>query len=134
MRHLIRSKGLEKAFHLDSAGTHDYHVGEAPDPRSIKMAASYGVDISDLTARQIEAADFKTYDLILAADRGHHTLLKRHAKGDLESRLQLFLPYCGITDREDVPDPYYGPERGFDEVFQLIDRACKGLLARLRQA
>lgn len=133
MRHLIRSEGLEASFHLDSAGTHDYHVGEAPDPRSIRMAAKYGVDISDLVARQVHEDDFEDYDLILAADRGHQTLLMEKAQKD-NGRIQLFLPYSGIADIKDVPDPYYGAERGFDEVYQLIERACYGLLGRLHQA
>ncbi|MFO1242586.1 MAG: low molecular weight protein-tyrosine-phosphatase [Rickettsiales bacterium] len=133
MRHLVRQHGLEEEFELDSAGTHDYHVGDAPDHRSIKTAAKYGVDISDLVARRVHPDDFETYDLLLAADRGHYTLLKELAPKKSAAKIQLFLPYSRVSHREEVPDPYYGPAQGFDDVFRLIEEGCNGLLQRLHR-
>jgi protein-tyrosine phosphatase len=124
-----RELGLE--LHFDSAGTHDYHIGEAPDARSRQVARSRGTSIDDLRARQISTQDFHQFDLILAADRGHLRLLQRLCPADARAQVELQLPYCGIDAPGDVPDPYYGPIEGFHAVYELLQRATDGLLLRI---
>lgn len=131
MRHVIKREGLETQFHIDSAGTHGYHVGEAPDHRSVATAARFGVDISTLVARKVAAEDFEEFDLLLALDRGHYGLLARQA-GEHRAKVQLFLPYGGMA-AEEVPDPYYGSQRDFDLVYSLIERGCEGILLKLQE-
>lgn len=114
---------------FDSAGTHGYHVGEAPDPRSIKAAAKRGVDIATLRARKFAAADFDTFDLILALDRGHYQQL--HALAGLhQSKVQLLLSYAGHTTLKEVPDPYYGSHSDFEHVLDLLEWAARSIITR----
>ncbi|MGE4070143.1 MAG: low molecular weight protein-tyrosine-phosphatase [Lysobacterales bacterium] len=122
--------GLDLLF--DSAGTEDYHVGQAPDARSRQIARERGTPIDALRARQISVDDFHRFDLILAADRGHLRELSRLAPASSTARVELQLPWCGIDTPDQVPDPYYGPVTGFTEVYELLERATAGLLARLR--
>lgn len=118
---------------LDSAGTEDYHIGQAPDSRSRQVARERGTPIDDLRARQISADDFHDFDLILAADQGHMRLLSAMRPASARAELELQLPFCGIDAPRQVPDPYYGPIQGFEEVYDLLQRATDGLLHRLRR-
>lgn len=108
----------------DSAGTAAYHVGNPPDPRAIAEAASRGIDISDLRARQVERADFDRFDLIVAMDRSNLTNLQRMAPKDSRASVRLML-----TD-EEVPDPYY--DDGFERAYDLLNGAMPDLLSELR--
>ena len=114
-------------FEVDSCGTHDYHVGQAPDARSQEHARRRGYDMSAQRARQISTGDFGTFDLILAMDRGHLGLLERRCPAQHRAKLRLFL------GERDVPDPYYGGADGFEEVLDLVESACAGLLQELRR-
>jgi len=118
---------------IDSAGTHDYHIGEPPDPRSISAARRHGIDLSGLCARQITAADFTHFDLLLAMDAGHLRHLRRMAPPGTEKRLKLYLDFAPDQPLRDLPDPYYGDARGFDQVFALCQRASVNLAAHIRQ-
>jgi protein-tyrosine phosphatase len=124
-RHKVREAGLERHFTIDSAGTHGYHIGDPPDPRTIATALSHGVDMRDLRARQVQKADFTQFDHIFAMDSGHFTHLERFGG---EGRLAMYL-----TDKAhiDLPDPYYGSQRDFDLVFRLVDEETDRLLQRL---
>jgi protein-tyrosine phosphatase len=122
--------GLDLLF--DSAGTEDYHIGQAPDARSRQVARERGTPIDALRARQIGVGDFHHFDLILVADRSHLRELSRLAPKAATARVELQLPWCGIDTPDQVPDPYYGPAAGFAEVYDLLERATAGLLARLR--
>ncbi|MFA5683080.1 MAG: low molecular weight protein-tyrosine-phosphatase [Lysobacteraceae bacterium] len=120
-------------LHLDSAGTADYHVGRAPDPRSRAVARRRGVPIDDLRARQVQAADFARFDLILAADGNNLRdlqALAQRAQGS--AQLALLLDWSGVETGGDVPDPYYGDEAGFEAVHDLLERAAAALVERLR--
>ena len=128
-RAIAAQRGLDMRF--DSAGTHDYHVGEPPDPRSCRIAREMGTPIDDLRARQVERADFERFDLILAADRGHLAHLQRLRPANARARLELQLPWCGEHGCADVPDPYYGSLDGFRDVYALLKRATDGLLLRV---
>lgn len=131
MRAKVESAGLASAILIDSAGTHDYHVGEAPDPRSQQAARRRGYDLSAQRARQVSQADFERFDLVLAADLRNLAVLRRLCPPELQHKLALMLDPLG-SGRE-VPDPYYGGERGFDHVLDLLEAACDGWLERLQQ-
>jgi protein-tyrosine phosphatase len=130
-RHLARERGLLKALRVESAGTHDYHVGEAPDARAIAHAARRGYDISRLRARQVSPADFRTFDRILAMDRGHLRLLNSIAPAEAPARIAMFLDHSVRWRGLDVPDPYYGASRGFEEVLDMVEEASARLLEEI---
>jgi len=133
-RELLRREAAGLAVEVDSAGTHGYHAGEPPDARAIAAAARRGIDMSDLRARMVEAADFERFDLVLAMDEQNLRRLHRLAPAGYRQRARLFLEYAPDLGRRDVPDPYYGGETGFEEVLDLVEAASRGLLAALRQA
>lgn len=132
-RSMVAAAGLADAIGVDSAGTHDYHVGEAPDARAQSHARRRGYDLSPLRARQVTADDFYSFDLILAMDRGHLRFLRGLAPAGYKG-LRVLMSYA--TDSEpspgsDVPDPYYGGADGFEHVLDMIERAAAGLLRTL---
>jgi protein-tyrosine phosphatase len=126
----IRQEGLQDRIATDSAGTHGYHIGDPPDPRSIRMAASRGVDIAALRARQIAPEDFDIFDYIVAMDSSHLAALER-MRGGGKAKLSLLLPF-GDNGRKDVPDPYYLQQQAFAEAYDLIENGIEGFLAYLR--
>ena len=135
MRKVVAREGLEGEVAIDSAGTGAWHVGHPPDERSTAAAATRGI-VLDGVARQVTAADFADYDLLLAADRENVTALRRVAP-DAEAAakvvlLRSFDPEAVAAGDLDVPDPYYGGEQGFEHVLDLVERACEGLLDTLR--
>lgn len=132
-RHLVRQAGLEDRITADSAGTHGYHVGEAPDPRSQRAAKARGVDLSGLRARRVTAADFTGFDWILAMDSGHLAQLRRMAPADATATVTLFLDHAPDAPRRDVPDPYYGEGSHFTEVLDLCEAGARGLLETIRR-
>jgi len=131
MRHLLVEEALLEAVEIDSAGTGDWHVGHAPDHRSAGAAASRGIELTG-QARQIAPADFESYDLILAMDRSNHDdLLALAPNEDVRERIRLLREYdpeAVAAGALEVPDPYYGGEDGFEDVLDLVTRACQGLL------
>ncbi len=132
-RSLAEEAGLAAEIVADSAGTHGYHVGEPPDPRTVSAAALRGYDISHQRARRVSARDFDEFDLVVAMDRGHRDALIRLAPEDRRDRLHLFLDFAPGTGRKDVPDPYYGGPDGFELVLDLIEAGSRGLLAHVRE-
>ncbi|HYH20527.1 MAG TPA: low molecular weight protein-tyrosine-phosphatase [Azospirillum sp.] len=132
-RALVREAGLDGRIATDSAGTHDYHVGEAPDRRSQAAAKRRGVDLSDLRARRVTVDDFRRFDYVLAMDQGHLEQLQRMAPPDSTAEVRLFMDYAPDAPRREVPDPYYGDGSHFDEVLDLVEAASRGLLERIRR-
>ncbi len=128
-RDLAAQAGTEVA--TDSAGTGDWHIGSPPDRRAMAEAARRGHDISDLRGRQFTAADFTRFDLILAMDRSNQRDIEALRPAGNSVPVHLLLDY-GEGPGTDVPDPYL--EGGFDRSFDLIETACRGLLAQLRSA
>lgn len=133
MRRRLRESGLDHVVHLDSAGTHAYHVGKAPDPRARQAAAGRGYDLSGLVGRQVGAGDFETFDLILAMDQDNMANLRRVCPPGLEHKLRLFLSFSARFTGQEVPDPYYGGPRGFDDVLDMVEDAVEGLLDEIRR-
>ncbi|MBK6982664.1 MAG: low molecular weight phosphotyrosine protein phosphatase [Betaproteobacteria bacterium] len=127
-RDLARRRGVLERLRIDSAGTHDYHVGEAPDPRAVSHAARRGYDLAPLRARQVCLGDFADFDRILAMDRSHLRQLQAIAPSGSPARLSLFLDHSASRAGLDVPDPYYGGGRGFEEVLDMVEEACARLL------
>lgn len=110
---------------VDSAGTSNYHIGEAPDKRMQKKALEYEIDISDQQARQFTSSDFDEFDFIFAMDTSNlNNLLKLAKKEQDKMKVKLFLEYTYPNQNKNVPDPYYGGEEGFEEVYQLLNDAC----------
>ena len=130
-RHQAEQAGRGADFEVDSAGTHGYHEGEPADPRARRVGASRGVAVASI-AREVRDSDFKHFDLILALDRGHLRELRARCPVPLRDRIRLMRDF-GDTPGGDVPDPYYSGEETFEEVFDLLDGCCRGLLAGLTQ-
>lgn len=129
-RHAFDAAGAAHTVRFDSAGTHAYHVGQPPDSRAIAVAGRFGVEIGGLRARQVDTVDFARFDLILAADRHNLAELERLRPDLAKAELDLLLPWCGLSSQE-VPDPYYGDVRDFEQVFQLLSEAMAGLRQRI---
>lgn len=128
-RQLAAKQELGHLFEFDSAGTHAYHTGEAPDERAQRAARRRGYDLSRLRARPIQDADFAHFDLILAMDKGHLVWLKRRCPPQYHGKLDLFLSYSALWTGEDVPDPYYGESADFELVLDMCEEALARLIA-----
>ncbi len=134
LRKLLAEQGLTAHFSLDSAGTGGWHVGKTPDPRAIKAAARRGIDISDLRARQVTLDDFDKFDYILAMDSSNHADLRAMQPENTPAKLERILAFAPAGYPEDVPDPYYGGDDGFDSVLDLITDASQAFIAHIMQA
>ncbi|AJR09283.1 low molecular weight phosphotyrosine protein phosphatase [Photobacterium gaetbulicola] len=128
LRAKIAQRGLD--VEVDSAGTIGFHQGEMPDHRARAAGEARGYSFEGMRARQIIDGDFEAFDLILAADNDNLRDLKRVCPTHLHRKLALFLEY-GRQDVAEIPDPYYGGQRGFDYVLDLVEDAADGLLDRL---
>jgi protein-tyrosine phosphatase len=126
MRGLIAERGLEDEIEVDSAGTGSYHIGYPPDERSVEAAAERGVEVSG-EARKVAYGDFSDFDLLVAMDRSNRDNLLALAQTEEDRRKVRLLRSYADGDL-DVPDPYYGGEDGFDEVFGIIERSCAAML------
>jgi protein-tyrosine phosphatase len=127
-RHKVQARGLSHVVKVDSAGTHNYHPGSPPDGRSQRHAVKRGYDLSDLRARQIEDADFESFDLILAMDWDNLALIQADCPPRHQAKLRRLTEFCEQHDSDLVPDPYYGGSEGFEDVLDLVEDACDGLL------
>ena len=123
LRHLAAKRGLSDQIHVASAGTHDYHVGEPPDARTLKHGAKRGYDFSSQRAAQVKKQDFEEFDYILAMDRTHLRILRSMQPPGSRAQLGLFLEASGRWKGEDVPDPYYGGVEGFERVLDMVEEA-----------
>jgi len=123
LRHLARERGLADRFTVRSAGTHDYHVGECPDTRTLDHAKRRGYDLSAQRAMQVSKRHFGEYDYILAMDRDHLRQLRAMMPPDAKARLGMFLDASARWKGEDVPDPYYGGTEGFEQVLDMVEEA-----------
>lgn len=131
-RHYIEKAGLSNQVVIDSAGTHDYHIGDPPDSRSQRAAEHRGYDMSKLRGRQVEVSDFERFDFVLAMDEANLSILQRLRPDDSHNYLGLFLEFARDGERE-VPDPYYGGTDGFERVLDLVEDGAEGLLKHIRE-
>ncbi len=131
-RHILRQKKLDDQVEVDSAGTHGYHAGEAPDQRTQRAAAVRQYDLSDMRARKVATQDLEYFDLILAMDHNNLGVLKRICPPDKHDRLGLLMSYSKNFDDDEVPDPYYADMEAFRSTVRLLQGAMPGLLERLR--
>ena len=121
---ILKSKLDKENFHVDSAGTASYHIGKKPDDRSISIAKRYGIDISQQRCRQFTFKDFSAFDFIFAMDSSNYENVIALAKNKNDKAKVKLLLYKTNTTNKEVPDPYYGGDDGFEEIFHLIDSAC----------
>lgn len=130
-RHYVAQAGLADRIAADSAGTHDYHIGEPPDARAQRIAGKRGYDLSGLRGRQVSKMDFSEFDYVLAMDEHNLQLLKRLCPPEHAHKLKLFLEFALGAELREVPDPYYGGVDGFERVLDMIEQAAQGLLRHL---
>ena len=122
------ARGLSERVFADSAGTHGYHIGEPPDPRTRAAAQRRGYPMAGMFARKVSAADFRAFDLVVAMDEGHLRLLQRMQPAPAGQKLRLFMELVRKATHRDVPDPYYGGPDGFDHVLDLVEAGVDALL------
>jgi protein-tyrosine phosphatase len=128
-RKKVQSAGALDRISIDSAGTHDYHIGKSPDRRAQHAASGRGYDLSELRGRQVGASDFLEFDYILAMDQENLTNLQRICPPQHQHKLRLFMTFSHRFSETEVPDPYYGGEQGFEQVLDMVEDAAAGLLA-----
>ena len=127
MQHKIKERGLN--WTVDSAGTGDWHSGDLPDLRSIETAHKHGIDLSQQRARQIRKADFEAFDHILVMDASNYQNVSQLTQNEAHrAKIELILNYAKPGLNQQVPDPYYGGDEGFEQVFQMLDLACEKFL------
>ncbi|CAA0825212.1 Unknown protein [Striga hermonthica] len=138
-RHLVKEKGLDSKFFIDSAGTINYHEGDQADPRMRAASKRRGIEITSLS-RPIRPSDFGDFDLILAMDRKNREDIldaferwrhKEPLPANADKKVQLMCSYCKKHDETEVPDPYYGGPKGFEKVLDLLEDACESLLENI---
>lgn len=132
-RHQVAAQGLQDRVSVDSAGTHNYHPGSPPDPRSQEHAALRGYDLSGLRARQIRDADFDVFDLILAMDWDNLALVQDICPPQHMHKVRRLTEFCQVHDSPTVPDPYYDGPSAFEKVLDLVEDACNGLMLHVRK-
>jgi len=131
IRKLLSTEGVDAIFDLDSAGTHDYHVGKPPYPPAVTSAKYRGYDITHLVARRIRPHDFDHFDLILAMDKANIDYLKKIAPTRCKQKIELLLDYSGKYHGMEVPDPFGGEIKDYELALDMIEDGCKGLVALL---
>lgn len=132
-RDKLKQSGLSDQIEIDSAGTHDYHIGRPPDGRAQDAAGKRGYDLSELRGRQVNARDFEAFDFILAMDKDNLTLLQQQCPPHLQHKLRRLLSFSRRFPDQDVPDPYYGGQSGFDQVLDMVEDAAEGLIKEIQQ-
>jgi len=134
LRAKAAARGLGARVFADSAGTHGYHVGEPPDPRTADAARRRGYPMTGMRARKVSAADFRAFDIVVAMDEGHFRQLRRLAPSGGESKLRLFMALVRDAAQRDVPDPYYGGPDGFEHVLDIVEAGVDALLDDMERA
>lgn len=132
-RKLVTEEGLSGCIEVDSAGTHAFHVGNPPDQRSMQTAQQRGIEMQDLRARKVEFSDLIEFDYVLVMDGANYDIVADMADSQLRSKVELFLRYAPEVAEDYVPDPYYGGAQGFEQVFDMVEKASRGLLQAIQQ-
>lgn len=129
----LKKAGLEDRVRIDSAGTGDWHVGKSPDARARAAAEGRGYAMDHLRARQVEADDFHRFDYVLAMDPQNLADLEAMQPAGSKAHTAAFLDFHPQEGLDEVPDPYYGGDQGFDYVLDLVETAAEGLLEHLQR-
>ena len=129
-REQVGERGLVEQIVIDSAGTHDFHIGREPDRRAIMTAAEQGLDMTDLRVRQVQEVDFEQFDYVVAMDQQNLDALQNSCPEPYLGRLSLLLDWTDGWGTE-VPDPYYGGDEGFTRVLEMVTSACRCLLEHI---
>ena len=132
-RKVVEDAGMEERLHIQSAGTHAFHSGAAPDHRAQAAAERRGVALHEIRARQVSDEDFEIFDYILVMDRDNLEELRARAPEAHRGKVHLFLEFAGGSQVMEVPDPYYGGASGFELVLDLVETASERLLERIRR-
>lgn len=130
---LLEDQGVADRFKIDSAGTHAYHEGEAPDLRAQKAAQARDIKLKHLKARKVVVGDFEDYHYILAMDQDNYSVLIEACPEEHHHKIKYFLDFAPHVETREVPDPYYGGRYGFETVLDLVEEASKGFVDTLKQ-
>ncbi len=126
LKEKVRARGLD--WQVDSAGTGGWHAGERPDPRSIRTARRYGIDITDQRARKFRYEDLEQFDLVLAMDASNYSDILHMAASEAQrDKVQMILNFLHPDSDRDVPDPFWD-DNGFETVYKMLDEACEALI------
>ena len=129
---ILKEKSKHLDITIDSAGTAGYHIGSAPDFRSVEIAQAHGIDITQQRARQVNSKDFQEFDLIYAMDKQNYSHLLSLARNEKErDKVKMILNEVNKNKHESVPDPYYGIENGFEKVFSMLEDACEKIILNI---
>ncbi|OYY93533.1 MAG: phosphotyrosine protein phosphatase [Hydrogenophilales bacterium 28-61-23] len=132
-RDKVNEAGLSSNVQIDSAGTHDYHIGKPPDRRAQEAALGRGYDLSGLRGRQVSARDFEEFDFVLAMDTDNLAILRQECPDHLRHKVRRFLSFSRRYRDLDVPDPYYGGGAGFEQVLDMVEDASEGLIEAIKR-
>ena len=131
-KHLLKQTGLLGRMQVDSAGTDAYHVGEKADSRMREAASNRGYRL-DSISRQFRTVDFERFEWIIAMDEGHYRYMRKLARSIEEmNKIKRMTDFCQRHQIDHVPDPYYGGSRGFEDVLDILEDACEGLLNSIK--
>jgi len=130
---LVQSENIDDRFEIDSAGTHAYHVGDAPDLRAQKAAKDRGVDLSKLRARKVIVGDYQDFDYLLVMDDDNYEIVMEFCPEEYKHKVKHFLEYAPHLETREVPDPYYGGSYGFERVLDMVEDASLGFLNTVKK-
>lgn len=134
MRHMLKEAGMENKVFCDSAGTMNYHTGKSPDSRMTATVESRGIEVTG-AARQIQEQDLEEFDLILTMDNeNYRNVMNLESADEYGHKVKKFVSYCTEHDDQEVPDPYYGGQQGFEHVVDLLEDGCTELLQQISKA
>lgn len=125
---MVKAKGADGEFVIDSAGTHSYHIGSKPDKRSMRVALKRGIDMQHLRARQVAAEDFNRFDYLVTMDEANQQNLRQMFPNASHDKVVAMMSFAKGSNYDEVPDPYYGEGDGFELVLDLLENASKGLI------
>ncbi len=131
---ILKSKVSSEYVQVDSAGTAGYHEGELPDKRSIAVAKKYGINITDQRSRKFSVTDFDSFDIIYAMDESNYdNIVALSRSDDDKSKVKMILQELDPDQKLNVPDPYYGGELGFENVYQMLNNACEEISSKINK-
>lgn len=125
---LLRHAVGDEKHEIDSAGTHSYHIGSRPSKEGLKILERKNISTKGITARKVEKDDFHRFDLIIAMDHGHYEILKSLEPDNAKAKIKMFADFCNQYDIEEVPDPYYGGPKDYEDMMDILEDGISGLV------